>query len=153
MEWAERQEWSNGKVGLLEISYYAGSQWRVAARRPKGLAAITPWEGTSDYYRDLCRQGGILLNIFIDFWWVKVGENQHGKPNKGGECTLTEEELGKNRRDQTQDNRTYRFRDQEYYASKEYDLGDVQVPLLSVGNWGGITLHLRGNIEDYKRAF
>jgi predicted acyl esterase len=45
VEWAAEQEWSSGKVGLLGISYYAGSQWRVAARRPKGLAAIVPWEG------------------------------------------------------------------------------------------------------------
>jgi len=45
VEWAAVQDWSNGKVGLLGISYYAGSQWRVAARRPKGLAAIVPWEG------------------------------------------------------------------------------------------------------------
>ncbi|CRK25005.1 hypothetical protein BN1708_014107, partial [Verticillium longisporum] len=44
VEWAADQPWSNGKVGLLGISYYAGSQWRVAARRPKGLAAIVPWE-------------------------------------------------------------------------------------------------------------
>jgi putative CocE/NonD family hydrolase len=45
IEWAADQPWSSGKVGLLGISYYAGSQWRVAAKRPKGLAAIVPWEG------------------------------------------------------------------------------------------------------------
>lgn len=65
IEWAAVQEWSSGKVGLLGISYYAGSQWRVAARRPKGLAAIVPWEGMSDYYRDRVRHGGILSNAFI----------------------------------------------------------------------------------------
>ncbi|KAM3067941.1 hypothetical protein ACMFMG_011421 [Clarireedia jacksonii] len=58
IEWAAEQSWSTGKVGLLGISYYGGSQWRVAARQPKGLAAIIPWEGMSDYYRDRCRQGG-----------------------------------------------------------------------------------------------
>jgi len=56
VEWAAEQPWSSGKVGLLGISYYAGSQWRVAARKPKGLAAMIPWEGMSDYYRDRCRQ-------------------------------------------------------------------------------------------------
>jgi putative CocE/NonD family hydrolase len=69
VEWAAEQPWSSGKVGLLGISYYAGSQWRVAARKPKGLAAVIPWEGMSDYYRDRCRHGGILSNKFIDFWW------------------------------------------------------------------------------------
>lgn len=47
IEWAAEQEWSNGKVGLLGISYFGGSQWRVAARKPKGLAAIIPWEVSS----------------------------------------------------------------------------------------------------------
>ena len=71
IEWAASQPWSSGKVGLLGISYYAGSQWRVAARQPqpKGLACIIPWEGMSDYYRDRCRHGGILSNTFIGFWW------------------------------------------------------------------------------------
>ena len=45
VEWAAEQPWSSGKVGLLGISYYAGTQWRVAARKPKGLAAMIPWEG------------------------------------------------------------------------------------------------------------
>lgn len=31
-------------------------------------------------------------------------------------------------------------------------MGDIDVPLLSVGNWGGILLHLRGNIEGYLHA-
>jgi putative CocE/NonD family hydrolase len=65
IEWAAEQEWSSGKVGLLGISYYAGTQWRVAARKPKGLAAIIPWEGMSDYYRDRVRHGGILSDRFI----------------------------------------------------------------------------------------
>lgn len=69
VEWAAEQPWSSGKVGLLGISYYAGSQWRVAARQPKGLACIIPWEGMSDYYRDRCRHGGIYSNTFIKFWW------------------------------------------------------------------------------------
>jgi putative CocE/NonD family hydrolase len=69
IEWAASQPWSTGKVGLLGISYYAGSQWRVAARQPRGLRCIVPWEGMSDYYRDRCRHGGILSNTFIDFWW------------------------------------------------------------------------------------
>jgi predicted acyl esterase len=32
------------------------------------------------------------------------------------------------------------------------DLSHIKVPLLSVGNWGGVGLHLRGNIEGYLDA-
>lgn len=170
VEWAASQEWSSGKVGLLGISYYAGSQWRVAARRPKGLAAIVPWEGMSDYYRDRCRHGGILGNKFIGFWWNRqVLVNQYGRggrskltfppdgPGARGqeetvEGVLDEAVLEANRRDQTKDNEANRFRDDEYYASKEYNLEDIEIPVLSVANWGGILLHLRGNVQGYLRA-
>ncbi|KAI1438529.1 X-Pro dipeptidyl-peptidase C-terminal non-catalytic domain-containing protein [Xylaria sp. CBS 124048] len=170
VEWCAEQPWSSGKVALLGISYYAGTQWRVAARRPKGLAAIIPWEGMSDYYRDRCRHGGILSNSFIDLWWNRqVLVNQYGLagrsklqfprdgPGARGqeetvEGSLPDEALASNRQDQTRDNAEYRYRDQEYYASKDFRLEDIEVPLLSVANWGGILLHLRGNVEGYTHA-
>ncbi|KAK0643007.1 X-Pro dipeptidyl-peptidase C-terminal non-catalytic domain-containing protein [Cercophora newfieldiana] len=170
VEWCAEQSWSSGKVGLLGISYYAGSQWRVAARRPKGLAAIIPWEGMSDYYRDRCRHGGIYSNKFINIWWTRqVLTNQYGRAGRskiefppdgpgarGQEETiegdLPEDVLVANRRDQTQDNEANRFRDDEYYASKEFRLEDIEVPVLSVANWGGILLHLRGNVLGYTHA-
>ncbi|KAH7121393.1 Alpha/Beta hydrolase protein [Dactylonectria macrodidyma] len=161
IEWCAEQPWSSGKVGLLGISYYAGTQWRVAARQPKGLAAIVPWEGMSDYYRDRCRHGGILSNKFIEFWWNRqVVSNQYGRPGRKAanwgpdtiEGDLTEEEREANRRDQTIDNADFRFRDEDYYATKDFDLADVKVPLLSVANWGGILLHLRGNVNGFIQA-
>ena len=161
IEWAASQPWSSGRVGLLGISYYAGSQWRVAALQPKGLACIVPWEGMSDYYRDRCRHGGILSDTFIRYWWNRqVVTNQYGRPGRAArkwgqdtiEGDLPEEQLVANRRDQNDDNAAHRFLDEEYYASKDYDMGNIQVPVLSVGNWGGILLHLRGNVEGYLNA-
>ena len=55
VEWAGTQPWSNGKVGINGISYYAMNQWIVGALRPPHLAALCIWEGAADYYRDLCR--------------------------------------------------------------------------------------------------
>lgn len=161
VEWCAEQSWSSGKVGLLGISYYAGTQWRVAARQPKGLAAMIPWEGMSDYYRDRCRHGGILSNQFISFWWNRqVITNQYGRPGREAvnwgtdtiEGDLPPDELEANRQDQTIDNVKYKFRDEDYYASKDFRLEDVKVPLLSVANWGGILLHLRGNVQGYMHA-
>jgi predicted acyl esterase len=119
---------------------------------------MIPWEGMSDYYRDRCRQGGILSNGFIKFWWDRqVITNQYGRPGRSArnwgpdtiEGDLSEEELVANRNDQTEDNATNKFRDDPYYASKEYSMSDIQVPLLSVANWGGICLHLRGNVQGW----
>ena len=71
IEWAADQPWSTGKVGLIGISYYAITQWRVAALNPRGLAAICPWEGATDHYRDFSRNEGIFSNSFAEFWWKK----------------------------------------------------------------------------------
>ena len=169
IEWASEQTWSSGKVGLLGISYYAGSQWRVAARQPKGLACIIPWEGMHDYYRDRVRQGGILSNGFIAFWQNRqINPNQYGAPARTGsgqsnlpglcawpanaEGTLDEEQLRENRTDQTVDTAKNRFMDDVYFSSRDYQLNKIQVPLLSVANWGGICLHLRGNVLGYLSA-
>jgi predicted acyl esterase len=108
----------------------------------------------SDYYRDRVRHGGILSNNFISFWWNKqVLSYQYGlagrsKPRPGlvgvqsnqwGEETiegnLSTEELEANRQDQTVDTAKYKFRDEEYFQSKEYRLEDIEVPVLSVANW------------------
>ncbi|HEY1386464.1 MAG TPA: CocE/NonD family hydrolase, partial [Dongiaceae bacterium] len=62
IEWAGTQPWSNGKVGINGISYYAMNQWQVAALQPPHLAAMCVWEGAADYYRDLAHHGGILCS-------------------------------------------------------------------------------------------
>ena len=59
IEWLGTQAWSNGKVGMSGTSYLAVSQWFTAAEQPKHLAAINPWEGVSDVYRDLVMRGGM----------------------------------------------------------------------------------------------
>ena len=82
IEWAAAQPWCSGKVGLLGISYYAASQWFVAAMRPPHLAAIAPWQGTYDFYRDRTRQDGIFASGFLKRWWNRsVLRHQHGNPD------------------------------------------------------------------------
>ena len=79
IEWAAAQPWSNGKVGLLGISYLAIKQWQVAALQPPHLAAIVPWEGVSDIYREWSHQGGIFGNTFPRAWMPRqVLVTQHG---------------------------------------------------------------------------
>jgi len=59
IEWLAEQPWCNGKVGMSGTSYLAVSQWFTAAEQPPHLAAINPWEGVSDVYRDLVMRGGM----------------------------------------------------------------------------------------------
>jgi hypothetical protein len=49
----------------------------------KGLAAIVPWEGMADLYRDSCRHGGIASHQFVELWWNRqVVSNQYGLPGR-----------------------------------------------------------------------
>ena len=162
IEWAGTQPWSNGKVGINGISYYAMNQWTVAATQPPHLAAICIWEGSSDYYRELCRHGGILCD-FLNSWYNRqvltvqngVGDNGARSAVTGvtiaGPDTLSEEQLKKNRLaiDLEAENRHLV---DEYYKSRTPDFSKITVPLLSAGNWGGMGLHTRGNFEGYLRA-
>ncbi|MCF7553683.1 CocE/NonD family hydrolase [Pseudonocardia sp. WMMC193] len=59
VEWLADQDWCSGRVAMSGTSYLAASQWFTAAEQPPHLAAINPWEGMSDTYRDLVLRGGI----------------------------------------------------------------------------------------------
>lgn len=86
--------------------------------------------------------------------------NQYGRSGRAArkwgpntlEGNLPEEELRANCHDQTIDNVNNRYLDDAYYATTDYNMSDIEVPLLSVGNWGGILLHLRGNVEGFVNA-
>jgi predicted acyl esterase len=162
IEWAGVQPWSNGKVGLSGISYYAINQWQVAAMQPKHLAAICVWEGFADFYRELSHNGGIY-NTFAQNWYdMQVKTVQYGLGTKGhrsrmngdwvsGPETLTAEEMGASRYDL---GKTYFAHplDDEFYKAMLPDWSKVKVPLLSAANWGGQPLHPRGNFEGFYRA-
>lgn len=59
IDWIASQKWSNGKVGMTGNSWLTVSQWFIAVERPEHLAAIAPWEGFCDHYRESGTRGGI----------------------------------------------------------------------------------------------
>ncbi len=162
IEWAGVQPWSNGKVGLNGISYYAMNQWQVASLKPPHLAAMCIWEGAADFYRDLSHHGGILTTFMANWYEMQVVPVQHGMGKRGyrsrvtgdlvsGPATLTAEELGGNRSDFGNDCFSHPL-DDEYWQSRMPDWSKVTTPLLSAANWGGTGLHPRGNFEGFVRA-
>ena len=68
IEWAARQSWSNGAVGLYGGSYHATIQWTVAALRPPSLRAMIAWSGDGDPYRELSHPGGIFIRGYREAW-------------------------------------------------------------------------------------
>src|SRR5499433_145026 len=143
IEWAAAQPWCNGNVGLSGISYFAINQWFVANHQPPSLKAIIPWEGFADLYRDALFHGG-LLSLFTPNWYVAhlmhhvVGRASRHHPNAWQTNTL-HFWLGN-----SLDSGAFRG------AQAQWDR--ITVPMLSVGNWSGMALHLRGNTEAFMRA-
>jgi uncharacterized protein len=135
----------------------------VAALKPPHLTAMLPWEGAADFYRDVCRHGGIRCTGMTKVWYRRVIESvQHGlgerspaNPNTGelacGPETLSTKELAANRSDFVEEVRSRRL-DTEWHRERSAHWDDITVPFLSAGNWGGHGLHLRGNVEGFVRA-
>ncbi len=68
VEWAARQPWSTGHVGMFGDSFPAVTQPGVAALRPHGLDAIAPFQLVDDVYRDVAYPGGVGDAEFGAFW-------------------------------------------------------------------------------------
>lgn len=132
IEWAGTQAWSNGKVGLSGVSYLTSAQWRVAELNPPHLAAINPWEGWSDTYREVVRHGGIPETSF----WPYL-------PTRWGHSITEVEALWL----ETEERPLL----DEYWQSKAADLEKIEVPAFVVASWSDQGLHTRGTLEGFRR--
>ena len=131
IEWAGTQPWSNGKVGLSGVSYLAQMQWRVAELNPPHLAAINPWEGWTDTYRETATHGGIPDTHFWPTLW-----------NRWGAATGQIEDLEA----ETKEHPLY----DDFWRSKAADFSTIKTPAFVVASWTDQGLHTRGTFEGFK---
>jgi uncharacterized protein len=162
IEWAGTQSWSNGRVGLNGISYYAMNAWQVACLQPPHLAAFCAWEGSSDHYREALRHGGIASRFLVNWFARAVQRVQHGLGERGpksaatgepvcGYDRISDEELRANRVDYERYMAEHAL-DDESCRARSPDWSKVRTPFLSAANWGGQGLHTRGNFEGFVQA-
>lgn len=161
IDWVGSRYWCSGKVGLLGTSWYAATQWQVAAQNPKHLAAIAVWEGFCDFYRSGFSPGGIIKAQFLkDYFREQIISLQHGNSNTPfvdmddptslptGPEQFTEEELAKNRVNFDEEVMAHPLRT-KWYDELDADLSKITVPLLASGNWTTVGSHLNGAIDGY----
>ncbi|WP_084239194.1 CocE/NonD family hydrolase [Sphingomonas asaccharolytica] len=132
IEWLGRLPWSNGRVGMTGVSYLANIQYLVAPLRPGPLAALNPWEGFSDWYREFAYHGGILETSFLP----RACDNIQWSLNR------TEDSWA---------NIVAHPLIDDYWRSKELDLEAIRQPAYVVASWSDQGLHLRGTIEAWRR--
>ena len=144
IEWVAKLPWCNGNVGTCGISYHAAFQWRVANLNPPSLKAILPWEGRADQYRDQAYHGGIFALGFIARW-ANNNTALHllGKPRSYNPDSFDNNLLWNYMRNDL---------DSEYWRKNSACWDQIKVPVFSAGNWGGSSMHLRGNTEGYMSA-
>jgi predicted acyl esterase len=133
IEWAGTRPWSNGRVGMSGVSYLAMVQWRAAASCPPHLAAINPWEGVSDLYREMTHHGGIPETRFLPMW----------QSRRVPYSTTRLEDI-------VAMSAEHPF-DDAYWHSKDADLSKIEVPAYVVASWSDQGLHTRGTLEGFRR--
>lgn len=133
IEWAGSQPWSNGKIGMLGVSYLAISQYKVAALRPPSLKAICPWEGFTDAYRDLMTPGGVVENGFSRIWQFVTKR-----------AVRLSVDIGKERP-------KHPLRD-EWWESMTPDLARIHVPMLVCASLSDANLHSVGSMRAFQRV-
>lgn len=131
IEWLAEQEWCTGKVGMSGTSYLAVAQWFTAAEQPPHLAAINPWEGVSDVYRDLVMRGGMPDTGFAQLL-------QNGSF------------FGKNRKEDILAEADRYPLMHELWENKIPDFERVTVPAYVVASYSN-TLHTAGTFRGWRR--
>jgi uncharacterized protein len=144
IEWVGRQSWCSGRVGMNGISYYAMTQWLVAGMKPPSLAAMIPWEGAADMYRDFGYHGGLFCFGFAVGWWNNhMAHHLLGKPQASATDAFSTPWLWEYMRNNL---------DGVWWEGRRARWDRIETPLYSAGNWSGMGLHLRGNTEGFLRA-
>ena len=114
------------------VSYLAQLQWRVAELNPPHLAAINPWEGWTDTYREVATHGGIPDTHFWPTLW-----------NRWGAARGPIEDLEA----ETKEHPLY----DDFWRSKAVDFSKIKTPAFVVASWTDQGLHTRGTFEGFKR--
>jgi uncharacterized protein len=143
--WIAKQPWCSGRVGGIGQSYYAMAQWLMATLNPPALACIVPYDGLVDQYRCSNYHGGIFCN-YRSSWYANLrADNQHRPAGAKGRPPMRFDLVGAITEHTLYDDW---WRERSPFER----LGQIKVPVLSIGHWGKMGLHLRGNILGFEEV-
>ncbi len=131
IEWAARQEWCSGKIGMNGNSWGAVGQWWAAAQNPPHLAAIAPWEGLADVYNEIICRGGIPDTGFQELCVSLM--TGHGYAENASDML-----------------EKYPLASHPYWKSKMVPAEKITVPAYIVASYVS-TLHTHGTFDVYRR--
>ena len=131
IEWIASQEWCNGKVGMSGNSWLTVSQWFIAAERPKHLAAIAPWEGFCDHYRESGTRGGIPTPEFPEMI-AETFSSEHGRLEDQPRMIVEKPFMC------------------DYWEDKAAKVENIEIPAYVVASYTN-SVHTHGTFAGYRR--
>lgn len=129
IEHIAKMSWCNGKVGMAGNSWLAIAQWKIAELCPPHLAAIAPWEGLTDPYRDVFARCGVEDTQFPE----KVLLTLRGKNNV---------------EDVIENLKLHPLFD-DYWADKKVDTSKINIPVYCVSSYAN-PIHVTGTCRGWR---
>jgi predicted acyl esterase len=77
IEWAAKQPWCNGNIGMAGIGYFANHHIPVALLEPPHLKCIAPVSAFYDLYKYVWWPGGMLSSGFLRWFISLVNQDVH----------------------------------------------------------------------------
>lgn len=142
VEWAARQEWSTGKIGMYGGSYQGITPLMGASEQPPHLKAIIPAVSLADAYRDIVWHNGIFNANFVVQWFaLQTALSMTGTSPTSDAAARVNQRIVAESRLLPWDGPFYRERS----VNTKYD--DIKVPVLHLGGWfDGFS---RGTLDNF----
>lgn len=140
IEWAARQPWCTGKVGMWGSSYGGVNSLQIAMHNPPHLNCIVPMLGTDEVYLDTFYPGGCLSGIFM---FCNYGPGMLALTFSPPDLDVVGERWIEMWRQRLENNSPWLLNwmknqtDSQYWKEKSLnpDFGRVRCPTFLIGGW------------------
>ncbi len=78
IQWVARQAWSNGRVGMFGVSYFASTEWLAAPAAGPALRTIVPIFSSQNGYDSWFSRG--VLNLSMTLSWHQQNDTRATRP-------------------------------------------------------------------------
>jgi len=139
VEWAARQPWCDGNVGMWGMSYGGITSFKTAAAQPLHLKAIVPIMGSLDIYHDFIYPGGCVNCLGAFGTWGSFMVAMNLLPPMYQDAEGRWSRVWKERLENIPPPYIFPWQEHphydEFWQSKVIDAEKIQVPTFLIGGW------------------